>query len=88
MHVKQSARWGFSGPGLADLPIIIWPLIQEHMKLKDWVRAAGTCKASWAVQLKALKTSSDDCQDTSGVHSSSGCSVITPVQRKHTVDLW
>ena len=80
MHVKASARGGANAPGLADLPSIIWPVIQEHMELKDWVRAAGTCKASWAVQLKALKTSDDDCQDTSGIHSPSRCSNITPVQ--------
>ncbi|CAL5222368.1 g4722 [Coccomyxa viridis] len=36
------------------------------MELMDWVRAAGTCKASWAVHLKALKALPYELRDISG----------------------
>lgn len=79
MHVTATAGGGPSAPWLADLPTSVWSSVQEHMELKDWVRAAGTCKASWAVHLRALKTLPDECQDISGMSSSCICSVVTPV---------
>ncbi len=68
MHVMKSARWGARAPRpqAADLPTSIWSDIQEHMELMDWVRAAGTCKASWAVHLKALKALPYELRDISG----------------------
>ena len=54
MGVMTRARSRKHAPGLADMPTSIWAQFQEHMQLKEWVRAAGTCKTSWAVQYNEL----------------------------------
>ncbi len=46
-------------PCSVDLPEPVWAAIASHMALKDWAKAAGTCKRSIGVQLHTVNIPPD-----------------------------
>ena len=66
MHVMKRAKRVPNAPELAYIPTSIWALLCEHMELRAWVRVAGTCKASWAVQYNEIMSFGHYSLDVSG----------------------
>ena len=32
----------------------IWALVAQHLEVREWARVAGTCRATWDVQLGSI----------------------------------
>ncbi len=67
MRVMKRVKGEPDAPGLADIPTSIWAHFRERMGLREWVRVAGTCKASWAVHYNEIMTFSHYSLDVSGI---------------------
>ncbi|BDA46074.1 hypothetical protein COCOBI_08-1660 [Coccomyxa sp. Obi] len=62
---QDISKIGARGSTLA-LPAEVWLKIAEHMKIDEWARASGTCKAAWQLQLDVVRIGVDHLPDTGG----------------------